>query len=138
VALAFFDTNVLLYLAAESDARAGRAEDLIAEGGWISTQVLNEAARVLRFKLHHDWEATHAFLKRCELAFEIAPLDLATHRLGLYLAQRYQLAIFDSMIAAAALQSGCDTLYTEDMHHGLRVEARLEVIDPFRSPPGPH
>ena len=33
------------------------------------------------------------------------------------------------MIVATA---GCDTLYSEDMHHGLRIERQLTIIDPFR------
>jgi predicted nucleic acid-binding protein len=32
---------------------------------------------------------------------------------------------------AAALHAGCDTLYSEDMHHGLLLEGRLRVVNPF-------
>lgn len=39
---AFFDANVLLYLLSADPARARRAEGLIAAGGWVSVQVLNE------------------------------------------------------------------------------------------------
>ena len=38
----FFDSNVLLYLASDDGAKANRAEALLADGGTISVQVLNE------------------------------------------------------------------------------------------------
>ena len=47
----FFDTNVLLYLLSEDVAKADRAEDLLADGGVISVQVLNEFAAVASRKL---------------------------------------------------------------------------------------
>jgi predicted nucleic acid-binding protein len=36
------------------------------------------------------------------------------------------------MIVAAALLAGVKTLYSEDMHDGLRVEKKLVVCNPFR------
>ena len=38
----FFDTNVVLYLLSADAAKADRAEELLAIGGTISVQVLNE------------------------------------------------------------------------------------------------
>jgi len=52
---AFFDTNVLLYLLSEDAAKADRAEDLLAGGGVISVQVLNELAAVTSRKLGLAW-----------------------------------------------------------------------------------
>ena len=42
----FFDTNILLYLISEDITKADRAETLLALGGVISVQVLNEFAAV--------------------------------------------------------------------------------------------
>ena len=47
----FFDTNVLLYLLSAEQAKAERAEELLAAGGTISVQVLNEFASVALRKL---------------------------------------------------------------------------------------
>ena len=47
----FIDTNVLVYLAARDIERAERAEALVAAGGTISVQVLNELANVARRKM---------------------------------------------------------------------------------------
>ena len=41
----------------------------------------------------------------------------------------------DAMIVASALDAGCTTLWSEDMHHGLSVEGRLQILNPFH--PGP-
>ena len=47
----FFDTNVLLYLLSKDAAKADRAEALLATGGIVSVQVLNEFASVATRKL---------------------------------------------------------------------------------------
>ena len=55
----FFDTNVLLYVASGDRAKADRAEELIGAGGFISVQVLNEIANVVRRKMRLSWAGTH-------------------------------------------------------------------------------
>jgi predicted nucleic acid-binding protein len=47
----FFDTNVLLYLLSKDATKADRAEELLASGGVVSVQVLNEFASVATRKL---------------------------------------------------------------------------------------
>ena len=47
----FFDTNVLLYLLSGDPEKADRAEALLAQGGVISVQILNEFAAVASRKL---------------------------------------------------------------------------------------
>lgn len=54
-----------------------------------------------------------------------------THLLGIEVAKRYRLQLFDSMIVAAALLAGSETLYSEDMHNGLVIEDRLTILNPF-------
>ncbi len=44
---------------------------------------------------------------------------------------RYAISFWDSPIVAAALQSGAQILYTEDMQHGLVVDERLRIANPF-------
>jgi predicted nucleic acid-binding protein len=41
------------------------------------------------------------------------------------------LSFWDSLIAAAALMSGSEILYSEDMHHGLMLGERLRIVNPF-------
>ena len=61
---------------------------------------------------------------------EIVPLTLETHMRGIAYAERYKLAIYDSMIVAAAVTAGCTTLYSEDMHDGLVIDG-VTVRNPF-------
>ncbi|HEX4157690.1 MAG TPA: PIN domain-containing protein [Rhizomicrobium sp.] len=128
----FFDSNVLLYLAS-SDEKADRAEAILAKGGAISVQVLNEVASVARRKMRMSWMDTHALLAVLRGLLAIHPITLETHEAGLLLAERYTLSIFDAMIAAAALQAGCDTLLSEDMHHGMVLTEGLRITNPFRT-----
>ena len=51
----FLDSNIVLYLASEDLAKADRAQELVAEGGTISVQVLNEIANVSRRKMGLSW-----------------------------------------------------------------------------------
>lgn len=127
----FFDTNVLVY-ALGNDDKAIRAQSLLEGGGVISVQSLNEFATVARRKLRYDWPAIHNGIAALRvLCPTILPLTDAIHRDGLRIAERYRLSIYDSMIVAAALSAGCDRLWSEDLHRGLVVDARLEVANPF-------
>lgn len=129
----FFDTNVLLYLASDDAAKADRAEELLADGGTVSVQVLNEVANVGRRKMGLSWVELHAFLGLFRRLLEVRPVTAAIHDRGLAIAERYGLAIFDSMIVASALDSGCDRLWSEDMQHGLTIDKRLLIENPFRA-----
>ena len=51
---AFFDTNILIY-AQEQGAKADKARALLAAGGVLSVQVLNEFAAVARRQHAKNW-----------------------------------------------------------------------------------
>ncbi len=133
--MVFFDTNVVLYLLSADGAKADAAERALLQGGCISVQVLNELTNVCRRKLNMPWAQLHAWLKGLQPLLEpVRGLDAETHRIACTVAERHQIGFYDSLIVAAALQAGCDTLYSEDMHHGLRVRhgaARVRVVNPF-------
>lgn len=127
----FLDSNVLVYLASADRKKADRAEKLVNAGGTISVQVLNEIANVSRRKMGLSWPETRAFLGTIRALLAVEPVTVQTHDTGLMLAERYGLSVYDGMIAASALGAGCTTLWSEDMQHGLRVERRLRVANPF-------
>lgn len=127
----FVDTNVLLYLLSNDAAKADRAEALLRERIVISVQVLNEFANVARRKLGLEWVAVSQALLDIRRFSEVRPLTLETHERGVALARRYQLSVYDAMIAAAALDAGCDTLASEDFSTGQRFERQLTVRNPF-------
>ena len=128
----FFDTNVLVYLASGDATKADRAEAIVDAGGTISVQVLNELANVARRKMQMSWADTHAFLDTLRSLLTIHPLTIEVHETGLKLGERYNLSIYDAMIAAAALRADCDTLWSEDMQDGMTLEGRLRIRNPFR------
>ncbi len=128
----FFDSNVLVYLASGDAVKADRAEAIVAGGGAISVQVLNEFANVARRKMRMSWTDTHTFLSMLRGLLTVHPVTLETHETGLALAERYSLATYDAMIAASALHAGCGTLWSEDMQHGMAFDGGLRVANPFR------
>jgi predicted nucleic acid-binding protein len=128
----FFDTNVIVYLASSDQKKAERAERVVFDGGTISVQILNEITNVARRKMHLSWEETNAFLSVIRRLLAVVPLTVESHEAGLALAQRYNLSTYDAMVAASALQAGCDTLWSEDMQDGVILDGSLHIKNPFR------
>jgi predicted nucleic acid-binding protein len=88
------------------------AESLRAAGGTISVQSLNEFVSIVRRKLGMNWEEMR---ERSALDCRALPYH-----------------IYDSLILAAALEAGSNTLYSEDMKSGQTIEG-LTITTPFRS-----
>lgn len=128
----FFDTNILLYLLSGDEAKADAAEALVGEGGHLSVQVLNEFASVATRKLDMTHAEVRDVLAPIRAICQVHALTEVTHELGVHLAERYRLSIYDGMIAAAALDAGCTTLFSEDMQDGLLIERSLRIRNPFR------
>ena len=116
----FLDSNIVLYLLSGDTAKADKAEAILAEGGVISVQVLNEVASVCLRKLKMPWEEVDALLLAVKAACDVLPLTLASHEKAVEVAKRFQLSLYDANIVAAALISGSEVLLSEDM---LRISA---------------
>ena len=86
---AFFDINVPLCLLAGDAAKASRAEDLLAEGGTISVQVLSEFVAVARRKLATPWDGVEVSLAALRHVCRVEPLNARTHERAVALAKRY-------------------------------------------------
>lgn len=128
----FLDTSVLVYLAQGDANKAERVEQLLTLEPVVSVQVLNELANVLRRKAAFSWSETRGFLTIVRDLTTVVPLTAETHELGLAIAERFMLSIYDGMIIAAAQTAECNALWSEDMQHGLRLESGLEIRNPFR------
>jgi predicted nucleic acid-binding protein len=129
----FFDTNVVLYLLSADTAKADRAEELLALGGTISVQVLNEFSAVASRRLRMSWTEIREVLAQVRAVCAVEPLTLETHERALRIAERYRLSIYDALIVAAALLAKCQTLHSEDMQDGQVVERQLTIRNPFAS-----
>lgn len=133
---AFVDTNVILYAAglSEAEAKRDRARQILAETSCVfSIQVLNEfvfqSTRPRRDPRLSMEEAigTAVSLTR----FPVLGLDLAMFRRAADVQRRTTYDWWDSLIVAAAITAGCDTLLTEDLQHG-RVIDGVRIENPFR------
>lgn len=131
VAKPFFDTNILLYLLSADKAKADRAEELVADGGIISVQVLNEFAAVASRKLAMSWAEIHDVLAPLRKICSLVPISVETHDRGLDLAARFGFSVYDAMIVASALLAGCNTLYSEDFQNGQKIDRQLVIRNPF-------
>lgn len=127
----FFDTNILLYLLSEDNRKADRAEAIIAAGGIISVQVLNEFASVASRKLRMSYVEIRDVLATVRAVCQTQTVTVDTHDRGLDIAERFGFSLYDSMIISSALQCGCSVLYSEDMQHNQKIDAQLLVINPF-------
>ena len=129
----FFDTNVLLYLLSRDTAKADRAEVLLASGGVVSVQVLNEFASVALRKLAMTIRDIRVILSAIRDICLVKSLDIETHELGIDMAERYGFSIYDGLIVAAATRAGCSILYTEDLQEGQVID-QLTIRNPFAVP----
>jgi predicted nucleic acid-binding protein len=130
----FFDTSVLVYALVWDAPLAERSLALLADGGIVSVQVLNEYASTLRRKFSASWPQTVKASERMRELCVVVPLSEDTHVRGLALAKRYGFSVYDGMIVAAAQLAGCTTLYTEDMHDGLVIDG-LAIRNPYAAAP---
>lgn len=132
-AKAFFDTNVLIYALAEADPRSQRAEALLADGGTVSVQILNEFVSVTRRKMRLSWKEVTDALDAIRVLCG-SPLSITTelHEAALRIAQRHRYEIYDALVAAAALQAGCTVLYSEDLQDGQVLNRQLHIRNPFK------
>ncbi|HVO80017.1 MAG TPA: PIN domain-containing protein [Terriglobales bacterium] len=129
----FLDTNVLIYAVAKNDPRAAKAEALLTSGGMVSVQSLNELASVARRKLGMAWKEIRELVDLiCVLCPEPLPISLGTHQAALAIAEKYGYNIYDALIASAALEAGCRTLYSEDLQDGQVINRQLTIRNPFR------
>jgi predicted nucleic acid-binding protein len=134
---AFFDTNVLIYSLGANDPRGRRAEQLLSEGGVVSVQVLNEFSDVARRKIRMSWEeVTEALDAIRVLCPKPMPITLDSHVAALKIAQQYGYGIYDALIAAAALEANCSTLYSEDLQDGQVLAETLTIRNPFKPETG--
>ena len=131
MARAFFDTNILVYLIASDVQKADRAEALLAEGGVVSVQVLDEFVAVAIRKFGAPWNQIRQTLAVLRSILEVCPLTIETHERALDLAERDGWHIYDALIVAAAQMAEADILYTEDLQSGRRVDRKLRIINPF-------
>ena len=131
----FVDTNILVY-AADSTAQDPRktqiARELLLQPALsLSVQVLNEFVATARNpkKLNLSRKREAKWIREW-LAFQVVPLTRPTFEKALEIHLTFGFSHWDSLILAAALESGCDLLYSEDLQSGQRIGS-LQIVNPF-------
>lgn len=90
----FIDSNVVLYLLSDDSVKADRVETILANGGIISAQVLNEVTSVCSRKLKMAWEEIDALLLVIKTACDVVPLTLESHEKAVEISRRYQISFY--------------------------------------------
>ena len=94
--------------------------------------MLNEFASVASRKQRMPWTEIVDTLGVSRSLCLVLPLTVEMHGHALRLVGNARaFSVFAGMIVASALSAGCDTLYSEDMQHGRRIENRLTIRNPF-------
>lgn len=135
----FLDTNVLVYtFDPREPVKQARAIELVTEAlqghGIISFQVVQEFLNVASRKFVQPLSAADS---RDYLDDVLEPLCEVFPTMDLYrravdLMERWQYGLYDSLVVAAAIEGGCRTLYTEDLHDGQVIEG-LTIVNPFKA-----
>jgi len=127
----FFDTNTLLYLFSSDTNKADWISKNIQKSNVISVQVLNEFTSASLKKIKISTKELDEFLGLFLEIFTIKPLDIETFNSSLRISRRYGYHQYDSMIIAAAIQAGCQRLYSEDLQHKQVIDKKLQIVNPF-------
>jgi len=133
----FVDTNILVYAFDASDEerqeRAERAlvplfeEDRIR----LSTQVLQEFYVTMTRKVGRPWSSEEALGVLDDLAsWPLVVVDYDLIRESVLLSDEASLSFWDALIVSAAVRSGAEVLFTEDMNDGQVVRG-IRVSNPL-------
>lgn len=131
----FIDTNVVIYSFSQDEHKQSKALAILAKHLVMSVQVLSETANIMKRKLGFDITSIRTVINRlsqeCSL---LHPINFNTLNHAFDIPERHGFSHYDSLIIAAALQTGCTTLYSEDMQHGQIIEDRMIILNPFLQP----
>ena len=138
--IAFVDTNVVVYAHDARDLRKQRiAQDLLEDlsiqsQAVVSSQVVQEFCYVMLRGERPFMATTDLKTVLTEILFPLMnhTPDPSFYESALDLSNRYSLGYYDALIVQAAIDLGCDTLYSEDLQDGQKF-AKLTVINPFKT-----
>jgi predicted nucleic acid-binding protein len=134
----FLDTNVFVYaFDVDAPSKARKSDALIRSGihtgeGIVSYQVVQEFFNVAFKKFPKSMNAReahtyYASVFRPMLSVMFSPALLLR---GLGIREQHRIPWYDALIVAAAVESECTMLYTEDFQDGRKIEG-VEIRNPF-------
>ncbi|MBP5447890.1 MAG: PIN domain-containing protein [Treponema sp.] len=132
----FFDSNILVYYADESDARKQKIamaliKDAIDSGnGVISTQCLQEFYNVVTKKLLCDKERAKEMVKMFSDNIPVVKISVPLILAAVDISIKSQFSFWDSLILSAADDTGCATVYSEDLND-QQIVGGARIQNPF-------
>ncbi|CUS03917.2 PilT protein domain protein [Candidatus Promineifilum breve] len=134
----FLDTNILIYAHDKTEPEKQEIaiqlvrNALLTGRGIISTQVVQEFLHAARRKFRQpmSFEECHKHLQDV-----LQPLcayfpSISTYDRALLIVEETGFHFYDALIVAAAVESGCGVLLTEDLQHGRKI-GNLTILNPF-------
>ena len=132
----FFDSNILVYFADSGDLQKQQiAGELIKNAvingnGVISTQSLQEFFAATTRKLMCSKEKAMEYLENFKDSFAVEQVSVAHILKAVDICIKNHFSFWDSIILAAAIQSGCVICYSENLTNGQIIEG-VKVVNPF-------
>lgn len=133
----FLDTNILVYVFDRSaPAKQRRARDIVqrrSEGEWvISWQVVQEFSATALHRFATPMTAADLKIMQETVLWPACGVlpsrSLHLHALALHEETQYR--FYDCLIVAAAIASGAEELYSEDLQRGRRLGG-IKLVNPF-------
>ena len=100
----------------------------------VSTQVLAEIGANLFKKAKASEDQQRAVLDELTSQTTVVPVTAATMYRASHVRTSGSWSYWDSLIVAAALESNCTELWSEDLQHNQIVEGRLRIVNPLCEP----
>ena len=131
----FLDTNILIYTYSvdekEKQEVVTKLLNFHGEQLMISNQVISEITNILFKKFKKTALEVRNVILEISSVISIVNFNFKTQLEAITIKDRYGLQFFDSLIIATALEYGCTKLISEDMQHGLVIDNRLTIENPF-------
>jgi predicted nucleic acid-binding protein len=127
------DTNIMLYALDDFyPDKQNIAINILADGPSFCSQNLSEFANVClkrwKFPKSKVAELIKTYLRQANYIPVSEPILLK----AMDIMNTYDFQLFDSIIIASALNTGCLILYSEDMNDGQIIEKQLKIVNPFK------
>ena len=134
----FLDTNIFVNSFDENAKdKQQKARELIKTSlktgnGHISFQVIQEFFNVAtkKFEVPMSLLNSKEYFDKIFMQLEVVYPDGDFVKTGLDIAATTGYSFYDSLIISAALKARCDTLYTEDLQNGQKIQ-NLTIVNPF-------
>ncbi len=133
----FIDTNILIYsFDLNTSLKRTISEELIKNAlsgaGFISFQVIQEFLNISTKKFENPMSVEEAKIYISKVLFPICKIfpTEELYYISLEINAKWKFSFYDSLIIAAAIESNCKILYSEDLQNNQKIYD-LTIINPY-------